>query len=480
MAQLGRNDLCHCGSGKKYKKCCLDQDQQTERNATGHDQQLKGDSSPEDMAAYAESSERLTNLIHKLDWPSNAQYELTEELFKKLYAEYDMKSRIVRSCLVGTLMIWNDFCKIKKPAFRKAGGYKAAIEYFFVTDFGGFSTQSELAAKHKVSVSSLSTNLRKLEDFFEEYVGQLSQGSSDMQAEHTGLLAYSDLEHEAMLANIQRLVESQELNSPEELEKFLAKQLNNPEAFKIRSPESNEDKAYELLMKAEKESSSAKQIKLVQQALKLDPNNSDALLLLAQLSTDISEAIKLSESAMNFAQKELGEPFFKENKGYFWGLSETRLYMRATNLHADLLYTSGRISAACEQYEVLLELNPNDNQGIRYSLLKCYLELERLDQAERIFKSYENEISTEFQYNQLVLEYLKSGYSARLPLLYKRARKQNQHVLAFLLGKKSMPATRPDYMTPGDQNDAVNYFSTHEALWYKLYGLTEWISKQKQ
>ena len=25
--KLGRNDLCHCGSGKKYKKCCLDKDQ---------------------------------------------------------------------------------------------------------------------------------------------------------------------------------------------------------------------------------------------------------------------------------------------------------------------------------------------------------------------------------------------------------------------------------------------------------------------
>ncbi|MBL4941397.1 MAG: SEC-C domain-containing protein [Colwellia sp.] len=21
--ELGRNDPCHCGSGKKYKKCCL-------------------------------------------------------------------------------------------------------------------------------------------------------------------------------------------------------------------------------------------------------------------------------------------------------------------------------------------------------------------------------------------------------------------------------------------------------------------------
>lgn len=24
--KLGRNESCHCGSGKKYKKCCLDND----------------------------------------------------------------------------------------------------------------------------------------------------------------------------------------------------------------------------------------------------------------------------------------------------------------------------------------------------------------------------------------------------------------------------------------------------------------------
>jgi|GEM_PF-1230013 len=27
--KLGRNELCHCGSGKKYKKCCLDRDTET-------------------------------------------------------------------------------------------------------------------------------------------------------------------------------------------------------------------------------------------------------------------------------------------------------------------------------------------------------------------------------------------------------------------------------------------------------------------
>jgi hypothetical protein len=29
----GRNDPCHCGSGKKYKRCCLAKDQTAEREA---------------------------------------------------------------------------------------------------------------------------------------------------------------------------------------------------------------------------------------------------------------------------------------------------------------------------------------------------------------------------------------------------------------------------------------------------------------
>jgi tetratricopeptide (TPR) repeat protein len=27
MAKIGRNDLCHCNSGKKYKKCCMASDE---------------------------------------------------------------------------------------------------------------------------------------------------------------------------------------------------------------------------------------------------------------------------------------------------------------------------------------------------------------------------------------------------------------------------------------------------------------------
>jgi hypothetical protein len=32
-ANLGRNDPCHCGSGKKYKQCCLAKDEEKARAA---------------------------------------------------------------------------------------------------------------------------------------------------------------------------------------------------------------------------------------------------------------------------------------------------------------------------------------------------------------------------------------------------------------------------------------------------------------
>ena len=34
MAKTGRNDPCPCGSGKKYKRCCLAKDEEAERTLT--------------------------------------------------------------------------------------------------------------------------------------------------------------------------------------------------------------------------------------------------------------------------------------------------------------------------------------------------------------------------------------------------------------------------------------------------------------
>lgn len=34
-ADVGRNDSCWCGSGKKYKRCCLERDERERRKKNG-------------------------------------------------------------------------------------------------------------------------------------------------------------------------------------------------------------------------------------------------------------------------------------------------------------------------------------------------------------------------------------------------------------------------------------------------------------
>src|SRR2546425_3574762 len=66
MIKPGRNDPCHCGSGKKYKKCHLDADQRS--RDTIHQPQ-PGSESP---SAFV-SVENMSNLFRQLSRQSSAR-----------------------------------------------------------------------------------------------------------------------------------------------------------------------------------------------------------------------------------------------------------------------------------------------------------------------------------------------------------------------------------------------------------------------
>lgn len=75
--------------------------------------------------------------------------------------------------------------------------------------------------------------------------------------------------------------------------------------------------------------SRAKRRALANKALSLDPDCADALVLLAEQAMHANEAMDLYERAMRAGERKLGEEFFEENRGHFWGIFETRGYMRA-------------------------------------------------------------------------------------------------------------------------------------------------------
>jgi tetratricopeptide (TPR) repeat protein len=94
--KIGRNEFCPCGSGKKYKRCCLEQDEQDQREAalalaaTMADQQAQDDEFAEWSDALDDASNAVVDLIEadKLDHAEKAARELLEN-FPEVHDGYD-------------------------------------------------------------------------------------------------------------------------------------------------------------------------------------------------------------------------------------------------------------------------------------------------------------------------------------------------------------------------------------------------------
>src|SRR5512145_106792 len=113
---------------------------------------------------------------------------------------------------------------------------------------------------------------------------------------------------------------------------------------------------------------------LAQLAVQLDSDCADAYSMLAEATPSLEEKKRLYERAVQAAERRLGPERFRDDRGHFWGIVETRPYMRARAGLADCLWQLGRHRQAIEHYQALLRLNDGDNLGLRYLLASCLLE----------------------------------------------------------------------------------------------------------
>jgi len=197
-----------------------------------------------------------------------------------------------------------------------------------------------------------------------------------------------------------------------------SKQGLRAEREKVLSPK---DRAQDLVWQAWEEPSDVKARVLVRRALKLDPDCVDALVLRAQMQhlTD-SQYRSALEAAVAAGERSLGAAFFTANRGFFWGLLETRPYMRARKELASVLLAGDHVQQARTHLEALLDLNPDDNQGVRYELVALYLSRSELDAAENLLSHYP-ENSMVFALARSFLSVLRSERAA-MPLFRKLLR----------------------------------------------------------
>jgi tetratricopeptide (TPR) repeat protein len=159
----------------------------------------------------------------------------------------------------------------------------------------------------------------------------------------------------------------------------------------------------------------------------------------------------------------------------FWGLIETRPYMRALHALAEILWDNGAHEEAIAMMEKMLHLNPNDNQGVRYELLDHLIELGRDDEADGLIKRYKDDSWAGWAFGRALLQFRKSGDTAKSRSLLHKAFERNPHAAEFLTGAKPMPRKLPEFYSGGDVSEAVIYARSGKTVWAASEGAAEWL-----
>lgn len=219
----------------------------------------------------------------------------------------------------------------------------------------------------------------------------------------------------------------------------------------------------------------AKAVRLAKRALRLDPACVDAYGVLATRAKSHAEAESLLRQGI--AAWERANPERQDWVGHYWGLLETRPYMRAKEALASVLLEEGKGEAAASVWTEMLKLNPNDNQGVRSLLLVHCLETGALEEASRLVKAYPEDAGADFVWSRILLEYLTKG-PAVAEMTLRRLGRWNTHVRPMLLGKrKAVPIG--EYVQVGGPDEASAAVELCGPAWMAHPEAVRWLAGLK-
>ena len=236
------------------------------------------------------------------------------------------------------------------------------------------------------------------------------------------------------------------------------------------------DDAYELLEKAENAKNKKEAIRLAKKAYEKSSECFDAILFQCDLEDDGIKRMKLLDKSLEFEKNRLIEKkyFDKENIGYFYGIFETRPYIRGLVTKIEYLLEDGKLRQAVNMCKEVLRLNKNDNLGVRYLLMAIYAALEEEKEMLSLYKKFPEE-NLEMLFPLFAL-YYKSGNDRKAKEYLKRIDKCNSNFVKYFDDtiKKSEKADDGCYIR-GDSSEIFMYAQRYTFLLLTMLRLPEYI-----
>jgi len=283
--------------------------------------------------------------------------------------------------------------------------------------------------------------------------------------------------HERVFADMDRFFSAHPADSVEEMSEQASKLFSGRSIDElVTPPETPREQAQELCYQGFS-THGRRRVQLARQALAVDPDCADAHVILAERAATLESTLEHYAKGVAAGERALGREAFERDAGHFWGITDTRPYMRARFGLAETLAELGRAEEAIEHYQALLRLNPNDNQGVRYLLLPKLMELGRDAEAARLLKEW-NEQSAIWAYTQALLAFRLSGRSAAARRELRTAFRINPHVPELLTSSDPLPS--PAHYSPGSIEEAVICAEELRAAYAETKGALRWLVAEQQ
>jgi tetratricopeptide (TPR) repeat protein len=219
-------------------------------------------------------------------------------------------------------------------------------------------------------------------------------------------------------------------------------------------------------------------IKRARQALAISEDCADAWVLLAEEASTSEAAVELYERGMQAGVAAIGAERFESLRGEFWLHDETRPYMQARLGLAQALSDLERHAEAIAHYRALLELNPDDDQGVRYLLLVELLEQGSNDDAGRLLAEYEDDAHALWSYGRLLWRFRTEGDSPATSEAFVAAAAANAYAIKYLLDPESMPPDEAESFEAGSRDEGAYVADMLLGPYETTNGALEWLEAQ--
>ena len=206
---------------------------------------------------------------------------------------------------------------------------------------------------------------------------------------------------------------------------------------------------------------------MASKALEYSPNCVDAYLILAEAQSDFAKRASAYREAIRAGEVSLGKDWEKKYKGTGWGATETRSVMRAMFGLAAALRWDDKLKESLALYRKLMELNPHDNQGVRYALASTLLEAGLGDELEALLEQYKDDKGVVLLYTKALHLYNKSGAKKKSNEALIEAFNANQYI-PILMSEAAYLEDCVDKIDDRKLRDAESYNASYGYLWGDL------------